>query len=318
MNTREYRNQMINRLLASESGIKALGNSLIQPLRKFQDYQSIGRNAVLVETLKQGQDPLVDLDVEGNLAYSVANLGADIVKIVNPDTTRIQTQEIASNPSISYTQIASRKFDLQARVEQKATSEIFRVEDRIIFQGLLAVATHKYTPLALSIDDAGNRVVQGTGKEVSLKGNPVNAPVVKNRADVGLAEFSAAMAQVESHGGLKATNVFMNPYDTTILRNINVNNTNGYFVDFETSQEIIRTGRIGNVYGMKVFVSPEIPKGTIIVTADAEFVGRLVERIPLNVIPYDNPQKRAFEFSIFEDIGIIFHNPAAVCAIQIK
>lgn len=318
-NSREVRQDQIAKLVAKgSSGMKILAQSMTQPLRQFQDYSSVGRRAVLVESLKQGQDPTIDTDVVGGIAYVVSDLGADISRIVNPETVRVHTQSIAANPQISYEQLAARKYDVQTRVGNYSQSEIFRVEDRLIFQGLLAVSTHEYETAIFQTDsNHANPIHIGKKKRITIPGTPENTPVVSTFAQVGLKEISSAMAQIQKHGGLQPTSIFMNGLNVQILRNMNNNGANGYFVDFDTSKEIMRTGMIGTVFGLNIYVSPEVPANRIIVTAEPEFTGRIVERIPLTVIPYEDPAKRMTGFSIFEEVGIYFHNPKAVATIKL-
>lgn len=319
MTERDLRQAKLAQLLAQgQKGMNIIAKSMVQPLREFQDYTSIGRAAFLVENLQQGQDPLLDTDVDGNVAYQVADLGQDILKIINPETMRIHTMEIAANPSISYEQLASRKYDVKARIEQKTRAEIFRVEDRCIFNSLSAAAFHEYERVTYQKDQHGNNPITLGGQKVTIAGNPVNAPIVTTASTVSIREISAAMAQIEKHGGLKATNLFMNPFNAQLLRNMNANNTNGYFIDFDTSAELMKTGNIGTVYGLQIFVTPELPVDKILVTAEPEYVGRIVTRIPLTVIPYDEPAARRASFSIFENIGILCHNAKAVCGIKIS
>lgn len=318
MNAREMRNQKIHALLSQgQRGMNIIAKSLVQPLREFQDYVSVGRSAFLVENLQQGQDPLLDTDVDPNLAYQVADLGQDILKIINPETIRVNTMEIAANPSISYEQLASRKYDVKARIEQKTRAEIFRVEDRCIFNALSAAAFHEFERPVYQKDSHLQGGVKYGSQKVTIAGQPINAPIVATQANVSIREISAAMANIEKHGGLKATNLYMNPFNAQLLRNMNVNNTNGFYIDFDTSSELMRTGFVATVYGLNVYVTPELPTDKIIITAEAEFTGRIITRIPLTVIPYDDPAARRSSFSIFENVGIICHNPKAVCGIEI-
>ena len=320
MNEREFRKQQVAKLMAQGAkGASIIAKSMTQPLRMYQDYSSVGRRAFLVETLAQGQDPLLDLDVSGGIAYVVSDLGRDISRTINPETMRVHINEIASNPSISYTQLVARKYDVKARIEQFSRAEIFRVEDRLIFQALLATATHKYQKPIYQTDKNGNNPITiGDGGETTIEGNPVNPVVTTARKDVSISHISEAMAQIEKHGGLKATNIFMNPKEVTILRNMNINNANGYYVSFDISNELMRTGMVATIYGLNVYVTPEIPVGTMIVTAEPDFVGRIIQQIPLTVIPYELPEARKTGFSIFESIGVLIHNPKAVCAIKIS
>lgn len=321
----QARNNQILKLLAQGAkGAAIIAKDLIQPLREYQDYVSVGRSAVQVETLAQGQDPLIDYDVDGNLAYVISSLSADVMKIVNPETARVNTFDITANPTIRYEALQSRKYDLKTRVEEKARAEIFRVEDRMIFNALLAAATHKYSrPIYENPAQnmGGNKQAKPVyigEQEVTIAGQPVNPPVVSTFADVSIREISTAMSLIEGHGGIPAKNLFINPANAQILRNINVNSSQGYFVDFDTSAEIMKNGILGTVYGLTVHVSPEVPKNVLLVTGESGLCGRLVERLPLAVIPYEIPQSLSTAFSIFENVGVLIHNPKAVAAVTLS
>lgn len=317
-NERLYREKVIKNMLNKPNGLKLLAADMTQPLRKFQDYESVGRVAFQVETLAQGQDPLLDVDVTNSVAYQVADLGQDILTLVNPKTIRVDTQELAANPEISFSRLAAGKYDIKSRVEQYSRAEIFRVEDRLVFNALLAAATHKYSrPVFQKDADHANPIIVGQ-QDVTIAGNPVNTPVVTTAANVSIREISAAMAQIERHGGLKPTYLFMNPANSQILRSINANTVNGYYADFDTSRELMNTGFLATLFGLQVLVSPEIPTNVLLITAEPEFTGRIVERIPLTILPYDSAKERRSGFSIFQEIGIVCHNAKAVAAVQIN
>lgn len=312
------------RLQQGQSGANFIASNLMQPLQEYQDYLSVGRKALMVETLAQGQDPLIDYDVDGNLAYVVADLSGDVLKITNPQTIRLNTFDIVANPSVSYEALQARKYDLEARINQKSRAEVFRVEDRMVFNALIATATHKVNANVYAepkYDLAGNKqseaIVVGK-KQSTIAGNPVNSPIVSTYAKFSLNDISAAQSQIERHGGLRPTSIFMNPFNLQAIRAMNVNSTQGYFVDFETSREIMQTGRVGIVYGMELYVSPEIPKNIVLVCAEPQYTGRIVERIPLTLTPYDEPAQRRLSFAVFENVGILAHNPKAVCAITLS
>lgn len=313
------RNAIVAQHLKTPKGRRIIAESLREPLRFFQEYIAVGRKAMSVRPLGNGEPPLIDHDVDKNsLAYVVANKGQDIQKMIDPETQRIQMFEIAANPRIDYVQIAARTYDLKARVQEVTTNEIVRVEDRKIFQTLLAAGTHKHYPLVFQKDKTFANPVFNTKKDaVAIPGNPVNKITTTTRANANIDTISQAMSEIEKHG-LKPVNLFMNPFNAQLLRKINQNNNNGYYVDFETSSELIRTGFLATLFGLDIYTTTELPVDTILVTAAPELTGVILERIPLSVLPYDEPGDRAYKYSVFENIGVACHNPAAVAAITIS
>ena len=309
----------IKDLMAKGSeGANIIARSLIQPLREYQDYVGVGRTAFLVQELQQGQPPILDQDVDPNVAYQVSDLGENVLKLINPLSVRVNLMTIAANPAVTYSEIKSRTYPLKERIIQRTKAEVFRVEDRAIFNCLSATAFHEYTRVIFQKNyQLENPITFGGGQKITIPGTPINPPVVANRDTLSIQHFSIAMSLIERHGGLKATNLYMNPYNALILRNMNINNTNGFYIDFETSKELMEKGFIANCYGMRVIVSPVIPTDKIIITAEPEYTGRIIVNLPLTVLPNNDVSNRRIEFSIFEEIGVLCYNPRAVCGIQI-
>ena len=99
----------------------------------------------------------------------------------------------------------------------------------------------------------------------------------------------------------------------TALRRINKD----YYIDFETSKELIKVGSMGNLYGMTINTSSAIPLDEIYVTGEAEFFGRIVVAQDLTVLNADDTRKREYGFSVFEQIGFLIHNPKALACIKL-
>jgi hypothetical protein len=99
----------------------------------------------------------------------------------------------------------------------------------------------------------------------------------------------------------------------SILRRINKD----YYIDFETSKELMRVGQMGNLYGMDISTSSVISKQEIYVTGEPEFFGRIVVAQDLTVMNADDTRKREYGFSVFEQVGFLLHNPKALALIKI-
>lgn len=278
------RKKIVAKLVTTVAGRQTIAADLINPLRTFRDYETIGRRAFVVDTLADGALPYYDKDPEVS-AYTVAEEGDDILDVVKGDRVFVPLREIAANPMIPWTQIKSRKYDVEARVKTKARTELFREEDEMVFNLMEKVAVHA---------DATNPVI------------------VVASASLSVDTFSEAMGNVEAHGNVRAENIFMNAIHMKALRKLGKD----YFVP-AVSQEILKTGRVGTLFGMQVHTSPVISQGAIYVTSEAEFFGVFTEGYELEVIPVEDSVKRQVGFSVFEQVGCAITASSNLCKISV-
>lgn len=279
--------KQISRLMRTAAGREEIGASLVEPLRLFQNYSSVMRRAFLVDPLPDGQIPYYD-KFEDCTAYVVAGEGQDIQEVTGRDQRIVaQLFEIAANPMIPWTQIKQRRYDVQSTVQTSANSEIFRTEDKMLVK-LLDKASTDFHPI-LTVSGANNLTIE---------------------------HFSEAMSKIEGVGrNLRCVNIFMNPKHNHVLRKINKDH---YSIDFETSSEIINAGFLATLFGATINTSGEIPEDKIYFTCDPIYLGRVVESIPLTVMPADDNAKRMVGWSVFEEVGAFVHNPKGVTVIKIS
>ena len=272
--------------MRTAAGREEIGASLVEPLRLFQNYSAVMRRAFLVDPLPDGQIPYYD-KYEDCIAYVIAGEGQDIQEIKGRDERIVaQLFEIAANPMIPWTQIKQRRYDVQSTVQTSANSEIFRTEDAKLVKLLDKASVGFHSTIAV------------------------------NLADLTIEHFSEAMSKIESVGrNLRCVNIFMNPKHNHVLRKINKDH---YSIDFETSAEIINAGFLATLYGATINTSSEVPENKIYFTCDPVYLGRLVESIPLTVMPADDNARRMVGWSVFEEVGAFVHNPKGVASITIN
>lgn len=271
--TAAQKHQLMTKLMGSTAGRQRIAASMQEPLRYLRDYVSVGRKALFVDELPDGAIPVYDMDVQCP-AYVVGAEGDNVLNVVRGSRILVPTFEIASNPTIPFAQVKERRFDIVRRVKQKTRDELFRREDTQIFTTLITGAL----------------------------ANTINTTLTVDEADYDLDIFADAFANIERHN-LRVDKVFMNPAEYKALRKAGRD-----YVDFETQRELLRTGYMGALWGAQIFQSPQVTAGTILVVSEPEFVGVLPVRIDLTVLPADEPWRRRFGWSVFEDIGIGVHN----------
>lgn len=276
---------LIAKHMKTAAGRQTLAASMDRPLREFRDYASVGRRLLSVDPLADGALPYYDKDVN-TPAYVIGEEGEDIMVVAKGERVFVPLFEIATLVEIPLTQIKQRRYDLQERVRTKTRAEVIRKEDKKIFNLL---------------------------SKIQSAAQVINAPVVTTKANLSIETFSEAMSLIERHGDVRVANIFMNATWNTVLRKINKD----HYIDFETSKTLLSVGRIANLYGAEIHTTSEVDASEIFFVGEPEFTGVLVDSQPLTVLSADNPAARAVGFSVFEQIGLLVHNPKAVASITI-
>lgn len=280
--TAAQRHALMTRLLATAGGRARIAQSLTGPLRTLRDYMAVGRKAFTVDVLPDGTLPVYDTDPEVP-AYVVAEEGHSIEEIIKAKRIILPMVEIAAYPKIPFTQIKERRFDIVTRVKLKAQSEIFRAEDRAIFNLMKAAADN----------------------------NPNNPLMSVPKADYNIDVLADAFAEIEKHG-LRVDKVFMNPAGYKVLRKAGRD-----YLNDELIGELMRTGYGGTLWGASVFQSSEIPAGYIFVVTEPEYLGTVAERLSLTIMSADSPAERMVGWSIFQNAGYGLHNSKGIQGIKL-
>lgn len=271
--TAAQKHQMMTKLLSTQQGRQKIAATIQEPLRKLRDYQAIGRKAFFVDELPDGTLPIYDMDID-TPAYVVSEEGDSVVQVVKSKRMTVPLFEIASYPKVPFTQVKERRFDIVRRIKQKARDELFRKEDRIIFQAMKTAAA----------------------------ANTNNATITLTTANFTIEALADAFARIE-RWGLRVDKLMMNALRYPVIRKAGRD-----YVDFETQRELLRTGYMGALWGAAIYMSPEIPGDTIFLVTEPEYFGVMPIRIDLTVIPADDPANRSFGWSIFTQLGLGIYN----------
>jgi len=278
---------VISELLKTAAGRQRLAASMIQPLRTRRDYTSVGRKTFLVEQLPDGALPIYDKDPEVT-AYVIGEEGENILAIQKPRRVIFPLFEIATNPEIPLTQIKERRFDLIERSQDLAKVAIQVEEDTRVFQVLDAIAVSGFDDLAGQ-----------TNPDVA-----VVAPITPS-------VMADAFSLIEQHD-LRVARVFINARDYTDIRKWGRD-----VLDIETQAALLRTGLQANLWGAQIIVTRLVTPGTVYVTCEPEYFGRIPVRTELTVLSADDPKARTIGFSVFENLGIGAFNPRGLTRLSI-
>lgn len=277
--TATQRAQILKSLLKTAKGRHQIAATIQEPLRSLRDYEAVGRKALMVDELPQGEIPVYDKDID-TPAYVVAEEGQSIQKVVKGERILVPTFEIASYITIPFTQVQERRFDVVGRIKKKTRDEVFRAEDFKIFQAMEAIATN----------------------------NTINPALA---ADLSMENLAEIYALVSRHG-LRVDKFFMRADMYKVIQTAGRD-----YLDFETQRELLNTGYQGMLWGAQIWTSPEIPVDRVYAVTEPEFFGVTPVRIDLTVLPADDTRKREFGWSVFEAIGIGMYNERGIASLEV-
>lgn len=276
----------IGELLKTAAGRAKLAASMTQPLRTRRDFMSVARKTYLVEQLPEGALAVYDKDPDVT-AFMVSEEGENIVSVVKPRRVNVPLFEIAANPEIPLTQIRERRFDLIERSQDLGRAMVQAEEDQRAFAIMDMVAVNGFDSIGAVNPDI-----------------PVVAPI-------NGAVLADAFAQVERHD-LRVARVYMNAKDYADMRKFGRD-----ILDMEAQATLLKTGLVGTIWGAQVIVSRIVPAGTVYVCCEPEMFGRIPVRIELTVLSADDPKTRMVGFSMFENLGIMCHNPRGLARLSV-
>jgi len=272
---------LIAQAMETQEGRVALAQAMANPIRTSLDYQGVGRKLLVIDPLPAGTLPVYDKDVDAK-AYVVSKRGQVPDQLIEGDRIQVPTWEIVSNPSVRFSQIKERRFNVIDRAQTRAKADIMAVEDENVFSAINQACT------------AGvNNITIATG---------------------GLTRdaLKTAFSEIEKND-LVVTKLVMNAKTFADIRAWGQNE-----FDPVTQHEVLQTGLFGRIWTAEIILSKKVPMDTVYCLADPEFVGVMPIRQDIQVIPADDPQKLRTGWVVYEEIGIAVVNDMGVSKITIK
>ena len=278
--TQEQKTTLIAQALETEEGRSALASAMANPIRTSLDYQGIARRLLVVDPLPQGALPVYDRDVDAK-AFTISKRGAAPDQLIEGERILVPTMEIVAYPQVQYTQIKERRFNIIDRAQQRAKSDIMAVEDENVF----------------ALVDAASQAVNA---------------VTISKGSLTRDALTAAFGEIEQHD-LPVTRVVMNAQAFKDIRKWGINE-----VDPVTQHEVLQTGLFGHIWTAEIIISKKVPRDTVYVLADPEFVGVMPIRQDIQVIPADIPSKLRCGWIVYEEVGFTVVNAQSVAKITIE
>ncbi len=278
--TQEQKERLISQAMATEEGRTQLASAMANPIRTSLDYQGIARKLFTVDPLPQGALPVYDRDIDVP-AFAISKRGGAVNTLIEGDRIQVPTWEIAAYPSVRWSQIKERRFNIIDRAQQRAKSDIMAVEDENAF----------------ALIDATSEAV--------------NTVTVSN-AKLTRAALTTAFGEVEKHD-LPVTKIVMNAQGFKDMREWGFNE-----LDQVTMHEVLQTGLFGHLWTADILISKKVPPKTVYVMSSPEFVGVMPIRQDIQVVPSDDPKNLRVGWVVYEEIGMACVNAQAVAKIVIE
>ena len=274
----QEREEIIGRMLSSAEGRNRLAQSMIQPLRRRLDYNSLCRRIFRVDPLPDGALPIYEGD--SNHSYGVSEDGENVTSLDGSQgRVSIPMFNIETNPQVPLSSVIQRRFSTIDRAQDLTFNEIESIETR---DGLSILEV---------VTDYERRII--TCSEIS--------PSV----------LTEAFNQIEQ-ADLTVGNIFMNSREYTVLRQFGRD-----FLDPIYQRSVLMSGRMATIWGVMISVSRRVAPGHIYVCAEPDMVGRMPLRDP-TVYSADDPANRLIGWHCVERVGMSCLNPASVIRIEIS
>lgn len=266
---------LISRWLRTEGGLMKIAANLANPVRFFLDYKGIARKFVIVEQIPDGVPMYYDKDLPKVPAIKVGADGS--TRMIEMEGVRVYLDEfeVAARPKIPYKQLYTLKYRPIARTKDRLIEGMELQEDLLWFANFEASS------------ELMNTKVVSTG-------------------DLSKPDLARTFARVEDRR-LVVRNVLMSAYGTAGIRGWTFEH-----LDQLGMQEVRETGYLGSMWGANFWISDQIPKGTVYVTADPKFFGWQPIRKDVEVIPANDPDNLQLGFVGYELIGMILFNPYGI------
>lgn len=265
----------IQSAIATSEGRTTIAQEMMGPFKLGRDYVAIGRQVFAVDHLPAGAPMYYDLDPQFRALVIGPRGGVDMSEI---GTTRVNLEPfiLAVYPKVHVMDVATRRFGILDRAQEKGQIEMAGLEDDKIFAA--------FKNQNLSVPDLVNN-------------NVINALVTGSK---GLSPEVAAQAfaSVEQYD-IPVANILVNAQQQRDLRLWSHRN-----YDPVTQRELLKTGYLGDLWGAQVRQSRRQTAGEVNFLGDPQYLGVISVRIDLSHMDAPDPQNLYYGWVFFEALGV--------------
>lgn len=294
--SRREKQDKLAHILRQGGGIQRLGQSMIGPIQLQLRYQGILRNVLLEDTLTPGVPIQYDVLDDLGQAYTLHGNEGE-VKITPFEGKRVEVQlfRIATFPQIKKEDLYYLRSNIVEYTQDFSKQAIMRQEDSRLVT-LLEAAVKQYRNVDLS-------AVPGTGtlpNEVQIAG-PRLMP-----DDLYTAVTYTDTRQLDS------SRLLAHPAEYRDLYRWDINTTGWAFKD-----SVVAGERIVQFGEFQIGKSIIIPKGTVYLTPDPEFLGVFPVMYSLDVEEDNNPVSKFHKGWVMDElVGLAVLNPRGIVILR--
>ena len=299
--------QKIDALLKTPYGRNIIAAQMREQIMREMLYEGKARLMLDTYYLSQGEEPVFDCDLDVPAAQLSVN-GLPIISDIKSDRVRIDTSPISSTFIVKWNEQNFRKFDVMELGRRRGQASVQLQEDQ------------KFYTLANFAADLTNQT-----PVLSLEGTTAatNNPSKFNSFESGkVSPIDIAKAIGKLRGKLLPVGcIWINPERLTdfLLFNVSLTGANGGYGIFAPAiqEEALRTGLVGEVFGVPMYDSIVVPLDTVFVFAPKEYLGKLAIRTDIDVRFLSDANKAGDVFNIWEDIGMLIRYAKGIVKITI-
>jgi hypothetical protein len=298
----------IEQILKSPYGRNILAVQMREQIMREMLYEGKARLMLDAYYLSQIEEASFDCDIDVPAAQLSVN-GLPIISDVKSDRVRIDTNVISSLFIVKWNEQNIRKFDMMELARRRGAASVQLQEDAKFYSLLdyAAGLTNQSPVLSLAGTSAANN-------------NPSSFNTFEPDK-VGPIDVAKAIGKLR--GKMLPTGcIWINPERLTDFLLFNVSlaakGEGGYGIFAPAIQEeALRTGLIGEIFGVPMYDSIVVPLDEIFVLAPKEYLGKMAIRTDIEVRFLSDANKSGDVFNIWEDIGMLIRYAKGIVKITI-
>jgi hypothetical protein len=256
----------------------------------------------------QGEEAVFDCDLDVPAAQLSVN-GLPIQSDIKSDRVRIETNPINSMFIVKWNEQNFRKFDVMELARRRGQASVQLQED-FKFYNLLSYAatlTNQSPVLSLAGTTAATNNPSSFGVTDAGKISPIDMAKAIGKLRGKLLPIGAT---------------FINPERLTDFLMFNVSpgalGQGGYGIFAPSIQEeTLRTGLVGEIFGVPMIDSIVVPIDEVYVVAPKEYLGKMAIRSDVEVRFLSDANKSGDVFNIWEDVGMLMRYAKGIVQITI-
>jgi len=298
----------IEQILKSPYGRNILATQMREQIMREMLFEGKARLMLDSYYLGQGEEAVFDCDLDVPAAQLSVN-GLPIISDIKSDRVRIDTNVVSSTFIVKWNEQNFRKFDVMELARRRGQASVQLQEDAKF-----------YTLIKFAAGLTNQTPVLSLAGTTAATNNPSSFNTFES-AKVGPIDIAKAIGKLR--GKLLPTGaIWINPERLTdfLLFNVSLAGTasGGYGIFAPAIQEeALRTGLVGEIFGVPMYDSVVVPTDEIFVLAPKEYLGKLAIRTDIDIRFLSDANKAGDVFNIWEDIGMVIRYAKGIVLITV-